>query len=82
MEYVQYKNGKPHYYRDAGPEIEECLQYQVSLNLDYVISVENKKKYKFLKLSQKFNDVIVNGVGGSLFWNNLICFFSLNFINS
>lgn len=29
MEYVQYKNGKPHYYRDNGPEIEECLQYQV-----------------------------------------------------
>lgn len=47
MEYVQYKNGKPHYYRDAGPEIEECLQYQVSLNLDYVISVENKKNTNF-----------------------------------
>lgn len=29
MEYVQFKNGSPHYYRDApGPDYNEAIQYQ------------------------------------------------------
>lgn len=32
MEYVQFKNGSPHYYRDApGPDFNEAIQYQVSI---------------------------------------------------
>lgn len=51
MEYVQFKNGSPHYYREQ-PDLNECIQYQVRHNTfkTYFILLTSNVPLDFLRI--------------------------------
>uniref|UniRef100_A0A1A9ZFX1 Uncharacterized protein n=1 Tax=Glossina pallidipes TaxID=7398 RepID=A0A1A9ZFX1_GLOPL len=48
MEYVQFKNGSPHYYREQ-PDLNECIQYQLRSPQCF----DSNNAYAYLKVMLK-----------------------------